>query len=733
MERRRNAGAGGKHEILEQTRRSAASSCTIHTSENLGATRPGIEHSSPWWEASRLTAQPPRLKLSLVLKRAPASGRAHMRASKDSFLGSSHTLAPIVLALERLPTIWDSFHIPDVGRFVAIPMCLQLPSPGAWLAHDQSGVWAHIDLRPQQHKLRSRLASKGELRLTAQDAEVLRADEDEMRWNIAGMKGWGKRGDPEKTRQPAASSGTIPTSENSGVARPGIKPSSPRWEASSLTAQPLRLRGLSCNYIFRENYFLLVATNTQAVSCSYPRYSSTSAVNGGGSGGVRVRLLASQQAESGFITAVFLGRSPIQELLNHGDLKTNQVVKLAWHQRPRATVMQFWQPGGLQITVAQQGMAGSGRGWTDTTWMQVSRWKKFRIPTSMEVLKRGVGEEATNCNDEDPRSIQTRRQSATSTPFSTRETFRVGSAKQLTRTTANDLSRKCFNVRTASVTDCFGQLPTSTVFAKYKEGDHRLSIIAVTRTASQRERRQIIDCEIASSPVLDDGPSLRRGKMAGHRATGTVLTGVERFAWLKGFCTSEVQKRGSARDDRGMRFNALIAFTRRALNWRAVLPTEVSVERRRNARAGLPEKTRLLAASSWTISTCENQGATPPGIEPCLLSHVVKRDANLRISRGTVGRRAAGVWCGRFWVRIPGEAWLLVQSPLSCGRKPGRLLFSFILLRHLTDERRVDYAVIRSALSQVPRNLRHPPLCLPTSKVDGVEVELEMFRVAAEL
>ncbi|KAJ8882356.1 hypothetical protein PR048_014158 [Dryococelus australis] len=42
---------------------------------------------------------------------------------------------------------------------------------------------------------------------------------------------------PEKTRQPVASSGTIPTHENPGVARPGIEPASPWWEASRRTAQ----------------------------------------------------------------------------------------------------------------------------------------------------------------------------------------------------------------------------------------------------------------------------------------------------------------------------------------------------------------------------------------------------------------------------------------------------------------------------------------------------------------
>ncbi|KAJ8898155.1 hypothetical protein PR048_003515 [Dryococelus australis] len=48
-----------KREITERTRRPAASSGKIPICESL-VTRPGIEHGSPWWEASVLIAQPPR-------------------------------------------------------------------------------------------------------------------------------------------------------------------------------------------------------------------------------------------------------------------------------------------------------------------------------------------------------------------------------------------------------------------------------------------------------------------------------------------------------------------------------------------------------------------------------------------------------------------------------------------------------------------------------------------------
>ncbi|KAJ8888679.1 hypothetical protein PR048_008171 [Dryococelus australis] len=54
------------------------------------------------------------------------------------------------------------------------------------------------------------------------------------------MQGRGKQEFPRNAHRPAAASGTIPTCENSGVARPGIEPGSPWREASKLTAEPPR-------------------------------------------------------------------------------------------------------------------------------------------------------------------------------------------------------------------------------------------------------------------------------------------------------------------------------------------------------------------------------------------------------------------------------------------------------------------------------------------------------------
>ncbi|KAJ8871224.1 hypothetical protein PR048_027530 [Dryococelus australis] len=79
-------------------------------------------------------------------------------------------------------------------------------------------------------------------------ATPLGIDPGSLRWEVrsltatspwplisAGMQGRGKWEIPEKTRRPAASSGTIPTYENPGVTRPEIEPGSPLWEAGRLT------------------------------------------------------------------------------------------------------------------------------------------------------------------------------------------------------------------------------------------------------------------------------------------------------------------------------------------------------------------------------------------------------------------------------------------------------------------------------------------------------------------
>ncbi|KAJ8877359.1 hypothetical protein PR048_021813 [Dryococelus australis] len=62
--------------------------------------------------------------------------------------------------------------------------------------------------------------------LAALNTEILRVDEGEVRWvwSSVGMQGRRKREISEKTRKPAASSGTSPTCKNPGATPPGIEP-----------------------------------------------------------------------------------------------------------------------------------------------------------------------------------------------------------------------------------------------------------------------------------------------------------------------------------------------------------------------------------------------------------------------------------------------------------------------------------------------------------------------------
>ncbi|KAJ8885672.1 hypothetical protein PR048_011870 [Dryococelus australis] len=65
-------------------------------------------------------------------------------------------------------------------------------------------------------------------------------------------EGRGKREILEKTHKPAVSSGMFPTCDNLGTTPPGIEPSSPMWETSSLaTTSPLHLTEMMVKYFFK--------------------------------------------------------------------------------------------------------------------------------------------------------------------------------------------------------------------------------------------------------------------------------------------------------------------------------------------------------------------------------------------------------------------------------------------------------------------------------------------------
>ncbi|KAJ8867242.1 hypothetical protein PR048_031041 [Dryococelus australis] len=114
--------------------------------------------------------------------------------------------------------------------------------------------------------------------LSLSDPEDRKAEPQRKR---AGMQELGKWEIPEKTRRPAASSGTFSTCENPGVEPPGIESGSPWLEARILTTTPPRPQDLCAN-------------------------SFTHAL--GGRNDVMVRILASHLGEPGSIPFVVAPR-----------------------------------------------------------------------------------------------------------------------------------------------------------------------------------------------------------------------------------------------------------------------------------------------------------------------------------------------------------------------------------------------------------------------------------------
>ncbi|KAJ8881494.1 hypothetical protein PR048_017975 [Dryococelus australis] len=101
------------------------------------------------------------------------------------------------------------------------------------------------------------MAERNEEIWAAHNSQILRADEDKEMgvYSSAGIQGWGKRSILEKFHRPAASSATIPTSENPGATRPCIEPCSPRARSegairATLTRTPsassLLRQGVQC-------------------------------------------------------------------------------------------------------------------------------------------------------------------------------------------------------------------------------------------------------------------------------------------------------------------------------------------------------------------------------------------------------------------------------------------------------------------------------------------------------
>ncbi|KAJ8897327.1 hypothetical protein PR048_002673 [Dryococelus australis] len=184
----------GKREIPEKksNHRPAASSGTIPTCENPGATHTGIEPGSPWWETSRLTAQPPRLPKPS--KKSPRQGFRKAGCSDECTYND-----------EDVSRRFD-------GTCVALRPVVKRKRTMMFTSCDKHVRHKYSVL---QQRSRSGEAIRATLTRTPRASTLLRARQPmEVKrgwlWSGAGMHGRGKRETLEKNHRPSASSGTIP-------------------------------------------------------------------------------------------------------------------------------------------------------------------------------------------------------------------------------------------------------------------------------------------------------------------------------------------------------------------------------------------------------------------------------------------------------------------------------------------------------------------------------------------
>ncbi|KAJ8878980.1 hypothetical protein PR048_019586 [Dryococelus australis] len=150
----------------------------------------------------------------------------------------------------------------------------------------------------------------------------------ERRWNARA----GEREIPEKTCRPAASSGTIPTSENPGAARPGMEPGSPWWEANSLTAQPPH----ACTVYRNDHSGLQVIAVVQGTELD--RYRAIGSQSPGGNNDSaplrrhepRPRLMTSQDRMTSLVLVSSLAGAPPAVTAVTSQLFTVRCVDLHW-------------------------------------------------------------------------------------------------------------------------------------------------------------------------------------------------------------------------------------------------------------------------------------------------------------------------------------------------------------------------------------------------------------------
>ncbi|KAJ8872131.1 hypothetical protein PR048_025733 [Dryococelus australis] len=239
-----------EREIPEKTRRPTASSGTIPTCENPVAW-PDIEHVSPWWEASVLTAQPPS-----PLSWYRDGGNAAVTQDSGAQPMSGHFSTGEETIGRRCYGRREGVPISCLCLVLCKSSCLSLSLGKAEPIWSSAGIVSAGetgDSRENPDNQRRRTAQfprtkfqerpivnrTRDLRCSQHRGEPERVKRSEY-GAAPECKGGGKREIPEKTHRPVASSGTMTTCENPGVIRPEIEPCSHWWAASSLTTPPLR-------------------------------------------------------------------------------------------------------------------------------------------------------------------------------------------------------------------------------------------------------------------------------------------------------------------------------------------------------------------------------------------------------------------------------------------------------------------------------------------------------------
>ncbi|KAJ8882821.1 hypothetical protein PR048_014635 [Dryococelus australis] len=218
----------GKRENTEKTRKPVASPGTMPTSENLGVTRPGIEPDSPWWEASRLTAQP--LRHLCRWDWAERINFLYQNARRYCEILLRYYVKNGIYYVVKFSRRKKRPHLGG-DRNSALGICI-IRAAGDEACRRRQGIVRGNQLPPFWEHWTTRVVAWRETGMCCRELPAI-GPRRACVWGSAGMQER-EGGDGEKTRRPAGSYGTIPACENPGASPPGIEPGSSWWPQESM-------------------------------------------------------------------------------------------------------------------------------------------------------------------------------------------------------------------------------------------------------------------------------------------------------------------------------------------------------------------------------------------------------------------------------------------------------------------------------------------------------------------